>query len=138
MELKYPLARLSVFYQLNGRKISCSDALVNAAYETGLIPNGSLDSWLKQNTHSTGSCSAIFAARRIVETKLEELHEDDNDLRDQLTDEIMVNINSGLESYSKERIEKAKDQCSSDPNNINCGKLAPVILDFLIQQLRQH
>ena len=136
MDLKYPLARLSVFYQLNGRNKSCSDALIEAAYETGLIPSGSLDTWKKQNTHITGSCSAIFAARKIVETKMETIHKDLK-IRNTLTDTIMTNIGTNIDEYSKQKVQ-AEEECSTQPNNMNCGKLAPVVLDYLIQQLRQH
>lgn len=137
MVLKYPLARLTVLYQLHGQNRSCEEAMINAAYEGGLISPGSLKNKMQQGK---GSCGAIHTARKIAHQKMVELHGEDKNKIDNLTETIIHQIEEDAISYLRSReknIEKSYN-CQEEKNKLICGNLAPVILDLLIQQLRQH
>ena len=136
MQLKYPLARLFLLYKLHGEKMSCSRALVDTVYETGLIEAGSLDAWVKENPELHGSCGAMLTAKRIAEESLKGISDVDDKTVKQITDSIMEQIGLEVKGYNKQSaLQETDDICDPTENSARCGNLAPLILDFLIQKL---
>lgn len=141
MELKYPLARLYLLYQLHGQRRTCSRALVDTVYETGILPEGVLDIWIEQNGELNGSCGAMLTARKIAEEKLAQIHGTDSEKIKQLTESIINQVGTEVETYSqknKKNSESEEKSCIESEELSDCGNMAPIILDFLIQQLGRY
>ena len=141
MELKFPLARLYLLYQLHGQRRSCARALVDTAYETGILPEGVLDFWIEENGELQGSCGAMLTARRIAEEKLAQIHGGDKEKIKELTESIISQVGIEVESYNrknKKNKELDENSCIESEDQSDCGNMAPIILDFLIQQLGRY
>lgn len=132
MDLKFPLARLYVYNHLNGESAGCARALIGAAYDSGLVTEGCLDSFiedLERGSGHAGGCSALVAARRLAEKSLEDSHG-----RESMTmaESITSQIADEIDRYKAER-----RQLCQTPTRDGCGEMAPVIFDFLLQALNK-
>ncbi|MCA9802030.1 MAG: hypothetical protein KC777_08595 [Cyanobacteria bacterium HKST-UBA02] len=132
MDLKYPLARLYVYNQLNSESGSCARAMVGAAYDSGLVTEGSLDGFveeLERGSGHKGGCSALLAARHLAEKRLEESHGKD---AQSVADSIASQVSDEIDRYKAER-----RQVCEKPSPDGCSEMAPVIFDFLLQILNK-
>ena len=117
--LKYPNQRLAVYAQLVSQG-SCIDAFAEAARTCGLICPEDLSQ--VRGHHESGACGALTTARKVLEETLPESAE-----------EIWQQLIANVEQY---KLLKNKTHCRGinlEPNVIDCSRMAPAVLDLLLQ-----
>jgi hypothetical protein len=135
MLLKFPNARLSVYNRLLTKRISCVRALVEEAYENGLISQGCLDDLELPGD----SCGSAFAARKILEKFFDQRDVASSDGEKQVkVDELWSEIANDLHCYQKRTnlVHELPDDGLMDP--MECGNMAPVVMDILLQHLNRY
>lgn len=141
MELKFPLARLYVYNNLNCQSAGCASALVKAAYETGLVKEGSLDLFLAdidKTANRRGGCSAMMAAHALAARSLIEKNRVSDDGLVDAVDGICAQVGQEVENYRKARSNEIQLLDCPEPSSGSCRDLAPVIFDYLLQLLRSR
>ncbi len=135
MELRFPNARLLVYDRILSGSANCASALIQAAYDTGVLERGSVDDWLEGAGGAASVCSAKMAARKILEETLRKSGLEGNALEDQL-ERIFTTLEEELADYLAGRrgLNKCGTEDSEDMSKEICIDYAPLILDLLLQQ----
>ena len=135
MELRFPNARLLVYDRILSGSASCASALIQAAYDTGVLEQGSIDDWLEGAGGGSYVCSAKMAARKILEETLRKSGLDGPALEAQL-EKTFSTLEEELTDYLAGRrgLSKCGPEESDAQNKEICIDYAPLILDLLLQQ----
>lgn len=130
MKLRHPNGRLLVFDLLHNERIRCNEALVKAAFASGLIiPSESL------NGPITGAdCRSLIAVDAIIKAYFQQ-HPAKMSLEEQLklARETIELVNKDIQNYKLTAGVSHPNHIATMP--IDCGTLAPVVFDFLLQHL---
>ncbi|HMP52411.1 MAG TPA: hypothetical protein PKD05_12735 [Candidatus Melainabacteria bacterium] len=135
MELRFPNARLLVYDRILSGSANCASALIQAAYDTGVLERGSVDDWLEGAGGAVSVCSAKVAARKILEETLRKSGLEGDALEDQL-ERIFTTLEEELADYLAGRrgLNKCGPEDNQDQTREICIDYAPLILDLLLQQ----
>lgn len=135
MELRFPNARLLVYDRILSGSANCASALIQAAYDTGVLERGSVDDWLQGAGGGAYICSAKMAARKILEETLRKSGLEGDVLEDQL-ERIFTTLEEELADYLAGRrgLNKCGPEDNQDQAREICIDYAPLILDLLLQQ----
>ncbi|MGD9682230.1 MAG: hypothetical protein AB7W16_13675 [Candidatus Obscuribacterales bacterium] len=121
-----------VYNYLNGEAVGCARAMIGAAYDAGLVTEGSLDGLVEEIegvTGHKGGCSALLAARHLAEKRLEASHGKDAPA---MAESVANQVAGEIDRYKAER-----RQLCENPTQGGCSEMAPVIFDFLLQLLNK-
>lgn len=140
LELKFPNARLLVYDRILSGSSSCASALVQSAYDSGVLLSGSIDSWLEDLEAGgvSGSCSAKLAACKIMEESLKQSGVPEEEASKKV-EQIFSEVEEGLRNYIKTRETELDCENVEAEKLVNkekqfCVDYAPIVLDLLLQQ----
>ena len=131
MPLQFPNARLFVHELLSDRHMTGAEAIVSSAYEFGLLPAGILKEVEFSSTRD--QCDCCGAALAVFKKHVELL--DHGSIYDSAKVESAWNsIISRVKKYTaSETAAPASQNCPAA-----CSKLAPVLFDLLLQEVRRY
>lgn len=124
MPLRYPHIRLATYNRLLSSG-DCVPAFAETARECGLSCPDDLSDVRRQV--ELGACGSLTMARKILEATVPACA---NKLYAQLTAKI-----------DRHKLKLKKSHCrglNKEPTVIDCGGMAPVVMDYLLQLLEGH
>jgi hypothetical protein len=129
MSLQFPNARLFIHDLISIERLSGPAAMVQAAYEFGLVPIGS-SSGLACNNRGNGHC-ACFATAKDILTRHLTGQASSGQLAPVKIDEIWSSIERQADGYQK---SSPGERSSSEL----CNRMAPTLFDLLLQEVRRY
>jgi len=130
--MQYPNARLFIHSLLSDNRVSGSQAIVQGAYEFGLVPDGSIQPVVEGGGLP---CRCMDALKNVLIKYFEERQKHSPapfyDLK-----EIWSAVEKDADTYIEKSI--GSEQCAGIAQVLNCKKLAPALFDILLQQIRRY
>jgi len=132
--MQYPNARLFIHSLLSNNRLSGAEAIAQCAYEFGLVPAGSIE----PTSEAVDSPCQCMAALQNVLIKHCQEKEKQSPSQPCAVKEIWAAVEHCAQVYKKERATQSC-QGDDDPSVYSeCKKMAPVLFDILLQQIRRY
>ncbi len=122
--LKFPHARLALYNELLRCKRSCGEALAEIACSLGVVSRDSLQNVKLDETD--GECGCLRVGKAIVMAALAARSCNPAD-----AEMVWESIKKDIARYS----ESVAFHHIPNLSAIECGRMAPVVLDFILQHL---
>lgn len=133
MPLRFPNARLFMHILLADRNVSGAQAIALSALEFGLLDEGSAMRLHKGLAPSQPQCKCVDTGRYVLQAYFDKrAREASGSAVD--TDKIWTAVEEDAKKYTGNGSKQTIcDNCRHD-----CGKFAPALFDFLLQQIRRY
>jgi hypothetical protein len=135
--LKFPNIRLFIANRLLEDRLDCVDVMVRTAYDVGLVPAGSLDDLLSLDDGTL--CGSMLAARAIIEKHFESKPlEGNGDGHARLVEKVWTELRRDVEAYKARTCLNHVRLPGGHERAVECGRMAPVVFDLLLQHLQRY
>ena len=124
MSLRYPNLRLAIYNRLVTQE-DCTSAFAETARECGLKCPEDL-SRVKREV-AAGACGSLTTARKVLQETVPEVAE-----------ALSQHLLAGVEQYKLESKKKHCRGLNLEPTVIDCSRMAPVVMDLLLQLVEQY
>jgi hypothetical protein len=130
MAMQYPNARLFIHSLLSDHRVSGSEAIVQCAYEYGLVPAGSIKPLVESDKLP---CQCMAALKNVL-IKYLDAKQPQSPIYD--LEEIWTAVERDVEAYRERSTPlRQRDHPAHFPE---CKKLAPALFDILLQQIHRY
>lgn len=128
--LKFPNARLLIHNLIAERKLSGEDAIAAGACELGLMSPTEIET-VRGQSAAQESCACSHTAKMILKKHFENHNKDESDAFEKSW--------QNLQERSSRRLSEASDtQPSTEKSATLCAQHAPIIFDYLLQEVHSH
>jgi len=137
MFLRYPTARLFLYNLIFEQAQNCVSAMVNGAYEFGLVSAGALEGLTLPIDSLV--CGSMFAAKKVLEKYVEEhsLRHEGLDLP-HTVEHIWQGIERDIDNYKVYTHLQHERHGGAPPDRLECSSMAPIVFDILLQHLPRY
>ncbi|RTL38097.1 MAG: hypothetical protein EKK48_22630 [Candidatus Melainabacteria bacterium] len=135
--LKFPNARLLIHNLIAERKLSGEDAIAAGACELGLMSPVEIESVRGQSAAQSDMCGCSRTARLILKKYFDNNDTDAAEAFQKSWESLQERSKKRLGPEAIQATAESHDAAATDQNK-SCSQHAPIIFDYLLQEVNRH